>query len=1228
MADELTCFNSLTGCSVKFKTLFTRLVRHQGFQTKLSLNKTFHIMQQQIQEQPIEQATSANGIANPPFTADCRLMENYLLESPVSIAGNIITVRDTNNELNAFTIGNTGKVFHICPDPSSNTGWRQIDLGVFAKRIAAGITTNGLLILYGYSEDNGGSLFYIQQISQFTWGTIQGISGNYPNAVIAVRNFTDGLYFAYAYAGGAGVMVSYNNGNAALNLTFNLPAQPPVSDPVCITWSLVNNAACLVIASNSMLYSWSANGTNAAAPVLPETGAPAGLPLSTFPTVPNQQVMSLIAIEDTKGNAYLFAVLKNGGLYYLIIGQNYWQFYTPAIQGLSITSFTVSLNINSNLEVLALDKAGNLYHSTQNTLGQTPQWSLPWQIKANVSKVASPINTIGSSQAFIISSDSTTLSYISQDAADTDWKEEYIEIETASSATKIASYTMEITLLDSNARPYPFCPFSIIADNDCLLTINGMAVNLNETIPYQGQANGMGKLFLCLQTGSLSAPQFQINTSWMNSGTYLPVQPNIQVQNKLKSLTPTDLLNAPNLLTGQYQTEAVAESLVNGIQQSLNLAQANNTALFYSDAYPAWQYKPVYNSYYKSSRIQPAEGNNVHWQMDFSSGVPQYKLLSEAAASEIIEMKKSSLPAYPPNLIGVKQVSWGDFWQSIKEGIASIIDVLVSAGTAIVTVVVNGLQYFFESVVGLIQQVFDLIEMFFDKVLVTFQKLYDFLKFILNWDDITHSQQVIAHSILQLFDVATAVLTYAQTKSNDYFDTLIANCAASFTMLEQRPIGNSSFLSTANTATPPDGYYTGANNNILLNAYTSHASGAVIITPIMMEQLKDVQLTASDILNTLQNYATQFSKDPHYQNAVNYFTQLANQLSTNIEAAFQALLNGLLEMLSALVQLALSLVKQIISTIISGIISLVNGIKTLIKSTIDIPVVKQVYAAVSGQEFTMLNLTSLIIAIPTTIVYKIRTGNAPFANQAAVDQLKGILTAANILNASGIQPSTGSGVLVLNDFQNFMTQKKVFFSLGNMFCYWGLGLTKVMTDVVTPNPGNQVYVFGWSITSVIFSGLAMISSCPWFYSDVPPGFANSDQANNASWLFLLVPLAEDIVCVLVPSQKRRIALVDIWGPVASTVTGAGLIALFAVVARMQANENKYSHTLTGANMLSTIPSVFSWLRMLPDVPYGKFTKIALGVIDGGCYLSAGILYFVSTNVSLAPTEDKRLLELQ
>ena len=1136
---------------------------------------------------------------NPAITADSRLMENYVLESPVNGGSDITTVRDVNNQLNAFTIGTNGRVYQTFPDQQSDTGWNQIDIGIKAKKIAAGLTTDNLLIVYAYNDDNGGTLLYVQQTAGGQWAAPVSLPGSFPNASIATHNFDDGFYFAYSTREMTSYSVTYNNSKPALNLTVKNPDNPGFNNLICLSWSYFAGKPSLYIASNKMVY------TLTPVPAQEENS------IQLISGTPDQEVQSMLAIRDAYGVECIFAILNDGYLYYLYAPPKLWEFTKRVFQDIKVSSFAVSLNSVNQPEVLAINPSGTLFHSTAH-FASIPQWTTPWQIRDGAGKVAANLNSLGSSQAFVISSNSKELSYLSQDSSSTDWIQENIEMENLTTLKKISSFTMDIALLDSNGRPSPNCSFSIKSDNDCILSINGIVANLNEGIVFNWQANAQGKIFLCLETDTLSAPQFSINTEWMDAGTFEEIQPNLKVQDRLNTINVTDLLDAPGLLTGPYRTPAVADSLVKGIKDSLSLAPPNRAALTYAENFHSWQYRPTHNSYYTSSKIDPSAIPQKNWQMDFSSGVPEYKELSATEATALIVSMKSKFSEYGVNTPSGQDVSWGDIWSSIQNGLADVVSVVISAGQSYITFVLDGVTYLYNRTISFIQQVFDLIQMFFDKVKVGFQQLYELLKFVLNWTDITLTQQVISHSILQIFDTASGVLNLLKTQSGNYFDALIADWAASLRTLENSPLGENSLLQISSSAQPPVGYYTGINNNLILNAFTNHAGQGQALNLMTAANLEEFQSVAADILAKLNTYAGQFQANQNYQLAVTYFENLSRTLSSDIDQALQSLLNGLVEMLSALIQIALTLVKDIISALLDGVIALIEGIKTLITATIDIPYLKQVYKNITGTDCTMLNIMSLMLAIPTTIIYKIKKGEPPFADQAAVFLFNNTLTAANILAAIGINPPSGPNSVALNPFQTFMKEHIAYFSLTNMVSFWALGITKISTDLATPAEASEPKTFVWSIASIIISGATIATSCPWYYSDVPPGFGSADAANNTSWFFLYAPLLEDIVAVAV--QRRRLALIELGGPVLSTITGTGLIVLFAIVSNKQANENKYSHALTGANMLSAIPSVFSSLRLIPE-PYARVSKLALAIVDGGCYLAAGILYRVAADES-------------
>ena len=88
------------------------------------------------------------------------------------------------------------------------------------------------------------------------------------------------------------------------------------------------------------------------------------------------------------------------------------------------------------------------------------------------------------------------------------------------------------------------------------------------------------------------------------------------------------------------------------------------------------------------------------------------------------------------------------------------------------------------------------------------------------------------------------------------------------------------------------------------------------------------------------------------------------------EAFFANSLKGLLEIIRGLAKVGLSSVNFLIDAFFAVIKSLFQEMKELLTEKINFPFISTLYSQISGDEFTLLDCTALIAAVPSNIIYK------------------------------------------------------------------------------------------------------------------------------------------------------------------------------------------------------------------------------------------------------------------
>ena len=130
----------------------------------------------------------------------------------------------------------------------------------------------------------------------------------------------------------------------------------------------------------------------------------------------------------------------------------------------------------------------------------------------------------------------------------------------------------------------------------------------------------------------------------------------------------------------------------------------------------------------------------------------------------------------------------------------------------------------------------------------------------------------------------------------------------------------------------------------------------------------------------LEQYAQQFEVGDNFSQAVDYFTTMAGQLTTQPDQALQSLLAGLLEVVGGLAQVGMETARLVVNVVLGSISEIIAAGPTCPGGVLAfdwaIPFVSDLYQYVTGTDdpLTPIDLMALVIAVPATVFAKVTTG--------------------------------------------------------------------------------------------------------------------------------------------------------------------------------------------------------------------------------------------------------------
>jgi hypothetical protein len=301
----------------------------------------------------------------------------------------------------------------------------------------------------------------------------------------------------------------------------------------------------------------------------------------------------------------------------------------------------------------------------------------------------------------------------------------------------------------------------------------------------------------------------------------------------------------------------------------------------------------------------------------------------------------------------------GDVWHAVEKGYAMIEEYTIKFLDNACRVVMKIAGQIFDFIIDTVKKVVAFVVKVFNKIGTFFKKLFEFLAFLFNWEDIIATKRALKGYTLGIIEGFEDNLTKIQNFLVGYLQEVQDKVRKELEWDK---------LSEANKK---------PSTNNTEDSRTSFVSSK-------KEYLaKDKEETIQNLPKDLQNaLADGFGS---IMEGLTKYQDLILQSLNIVGSKFMAFFKGEISLIDLLKYIALSLAnigleiaKDIINLLFNAIKALINIIKISLKGSINIPFFSALYKKVAGDDLSVLDLICLLIAIPTTVGYKLGMGEAPF----------------------------------------------------------------------------------------------------------------------------------------------------------------------------------------------------------------------------------------------------------
>lgn len=926
-------------------------------------------------------------------TLDGEIMTNYQATSPVSPGSHIEANQDVNGDPILFSLASDQQLYMISRDHESGSGWQQISISAnlssspIVQSFACTQAQDGTiyLVIAATTEDApDNSTVYISdpipnQIEASNWEDLRWtarpsiVQIPYADPETLSQPAVSQFYMGNDQYGGNIIIAVARVNNQDMHYFIN----PDASDTSWnwLSYVLPENADQIydiAIGSSSLGF-----GSFALYQVGPNTA----LSFTSFPESNGQtHNRSYANIPASARCIESIADDNNYGYAHLFVGGNSLVWYPSTEQSSSATYQTlatdtiVELDVRQDSDQISIwwiNLSEELFFSqgSQVTDPANQNWSTALIIKEQITQIAAYNNQSRDTSTIFFVTGSSELGYMYQDAQSTLWYETDIPLEDVAAIQEFQCYTSQIRFCTEDGTPLNNIPLQVTASEWTYTSVNGNLYALDDSNAVTVHTDQNGTISLINKVSSIATPIFTIGSE--------------QFQEELV-LNPSEKLIEG---LGAIQT---GDDLKNATTQ-------NGEPLFDSSLYTDQQLDYMASSFSELSDMigqMPSNGSmrtatgsnqealkaNPSWGM-FLENKRFYK--GKEVGEQLLPlmaMAKQSHTSIQLNAVDWVEGVFGDVMQAIETAVEDVVGFIVTVAEDVFEFLVKIGETLFKITIECIAQALEVAFWILDTLLgIDLLAIIEWLGFIFDWGDIVNTHEVIsnvANQSLNLFEneisnIEKGLVQFFDQIRTDFFGmetvpSTLSDISVGAVMQQTDDQQSDSDKAAMNFASGSVGggfsyyqlQYSGMTSGTALDASADEGPVAVFINDIFIPAMADAEALivtiAADLKTILEGFADR---------------------TLSIGQAIQLLLSDTMKSL-------LDIFEVVFLGILELSKSLIVSLQDLINKEIDIPFLTAFYDWATDSKMSLLDGMSLLAAIPSTVYFKLVSGETPFDDNA------------------------------------------------------------------------------------------------------------------------------------------------------------------------------------------------------------------------------------------------------
>ncbi|CAM1342527.1 hypothetical protein [Tenacibaculum aestuarii] len=635
-------------------------------------------------------------------------------------------------------------------------------------------------------------------------------------------------------------------------------------------------------------------------------------------------------LEDFEGNDIVYAAGNKIQEFATLEGNEDFKVTELPAELDSIKKIRAAVNGNER-SVWALDKKG-LYYQTNHFFDQNTQnfiydkWTLPILMVEEVEQFSCLKGKDIRNQLYSINTaHGSELAFLWQDAVTTLWNEEKITVATADSLKEVETYSAHIRFKsDTVTRTFAGTSVNVKAESNLFVYIDSKSYHIgpNKTISIPLEI--LPEFTIICPVADISSSRIILSAEFLKED--VAVNLNGKVLERLeKRIVSGDLesLKKPN-----------GSSLIpEGVgKEDIKLASKGIQQMF--------------------SVVRDIENRREQ--------------TNTSLKETLREQNSNAGLVSTSNVLSHHGITLGDFFHALWDTTKSAFDFVVEKVEEGVRFVIKIGEQVFNWIVKTLNEIGRFIQKIFDTIKVFFKDLFEFLAFLFDWDAILETKRAFKSFTNNAVISLKEEIVHIKKFIDDTLDKEIAKFSPELVNIPSN-------LSAVNPSQPPEDRWADPRSNWLNSKKDFIREGKD--KPLREQIPTEFSSVLEHFFSEVQNILMQSGKGFALEVDV-IFKGFENLIKGEI--TFVDFLHLLLNKLAGL---GLFLVKQLIDVILTSLTALLEVAQVGLNKEWEIPLISDLYKTITnGDVLTFLDVVCLFIAIPTTILYKIGEGEAPFKN--------------------------------------------------------------------------------------------------------------------------------------------------------------------------------------------------------------------------------------------------------